>query len=294
MKGFIVRNAYFNAEQLEYQVGSIKRELENLGVAVDVVYNGYDCYLDDCANVITPYKDYDFCVYLDKDKYLGAMIETQGIPVFNKPRSIEICDDKLLTIIALSGKSVKVPKTFSAPLCFTKGAKVDENGVQKIIDELSLPLVAKKSFSSLGKGVFLINTKQELIDFINQNSFEPKIYQEFISSSYGRDIRIICIGKKYYSAMERYSESDFRSNSALGGKAKKVSPAKEYIEIAEKVANVLDLDYMGIDLLIGKDGEPIVCEVNSNAFFSTMDEVCGVNVAKAYAEYIVNKVGKNK
>ncbi len=292
MKGFIVRNAYFNAEQLEYQIQSIKRELENLGVVVDVVYNGYDCFIDDNSNVVCPYKDYDFCVYLDKDKYLGAMIEKQGIPVFNNPRSIEICDDKLLTLLALSGNNIKVPQTFSAPLCFTHGATVDEVGVQKIIDELSLPLIAKKSFSSLGKGVFLINTKRELIDFINQNPFEPKIFQQFISSSYGRDIRIICIGKKFYSAMERYSETDFRSNSALGGKAKKIEPSSEFIKVAEKVANILDLDYMGIDLLIGKNGEPIVCEVNSNAFFTTMDEVAGVNVAKAYAEYIIKKVGK--
>lgn len=292
MKGFIVRNAYFKAEQLEYQVQSIKRELENLGVEIDVVYNGYDCFLDEYANIVCPYKNYDFCVYLDKDKYLGLMIEKQGIPVFNSPRSIEICDDKLLTLLTLSGKGIKVPKTFFAPLCFTRGATVDENAVQKIINELSLPIVAKKSFSSLGKGVFLLKTKQELIDFINQNPFDPKIFQEFISSSYGVDIRIICIGKKFYSAMERYSEGDFRSNSALGGKAKKIETTKEFIEVAEKVANILNLDYMGIDLLIGKTGEPIVCEVNSNAFFTTMDEVVGVNVAKAYAEYIIKKVGK--
>ena len=47
---------------------------------------------------------------------------------------------------------------------------------------------------------------------------------------------------------------------------------------------------MGIDLLIGESGEPIVCEVNSNAYFSTMDEVAGVNVAKRYAEHIVSKI----
>ncbi len=292
MKGFIVRNAYFKSEQLDYQVDSIKRELENLGAEIDVIYNGYDCFLDEHANITCPYNGYDFCVFLDKDKYLGAIIEKQGIQVFNKPRSVEICDDKMLTLLALSGSGIKVPKTFSAPLCFTSGAKVSEDGVQKIIDELSLPLIAKKSFSSLGKGVFLISSKQELLDFINQNPFEPKIYQVFISSSYGRDVRIICIGKKFYSAMERYSENDFRSNSALGGKAKKIDVPKEYVDLSEKVANILDLDYMGIDLLIGNNGEPIVCEVNSNAFFTTMDEVAGVNVAKAYAEYIIKKVGK--
>lgn len=290
MKGFIVRNAYFNAQQLEYQISSIKRELENLGVTVDVLYNDCDCYLDNYANIVSSYNGYDFCVYLDKDKYLGEMIEKQGIPVFNKPRAIEMCDDKMLTYLALSGENIKIPKTISAPLCFTSGANPKSESVKKIIEKLSLPLVAKKSFSSLGKGVYLIRTENELIKFIEENPFESKIYQEFISSSFGRDVRIICIGGKYFSAMERYSETDFRSNSALGGKARKIEPPKSYVDVAERVAALFGLDYMGIDLLEGSDGEPIVCEVNSNAFFTTMDEVCGVNVAKGYAEYIVKTV----
>ncbi|MBQ3235423.1 MAG: RimK family alpha-L-glutamate ligase [Clostridia bacterium] len=292
MKGLIIRNAYYDAEQLNYQISSIARELKNLGVEVDVMKNGYDVYVGENSELVSKLKQYDFCVYLDKDKYLGLMIEKLGIPIFNSPSSIEICDDKMLTYLALLGSNVKVPKTISAPLCFTKGATVSADSVDEIIDALSLPLIAKKSFSSLGKGVFLINTKQELIDFINQNPFEPKIYQQFILSSYGRDVRIICIGKKFYSAMERYSETDFRSNSALGGNARKIIPPKQFIEVAEKVANVLNLDYMGIDLLYGDGGEPVVCEVNSNAFFSAMDKVAEVNVAKEYAKYIIKAVNK--
>ena len=46
--------------------------------------------------------------------------------------------------------------------------------------------------------------------------------------------------------------------------------------------------------MFGKSGEPVLCEVNSNAFFTTMEEVCNVNVAKAYAEHIVSAVKKEK
>ncbi len=293
MKGLIIRNAYHDYEQLNYQVENIKSELISLGASVDVLRNGYDVYVDRDCSLVSTLKAYDFCVYLDKDKYLGTMLEKLGIKVFNPISAIETCDDKMLTYLALSGSGICVPKTISAPLCFTSGAKVLEEDASKIIDILSLPLVAKKSFSSLGKGVYLINTKKELIDFINQNPFEPKIYQEFISSSVGRDVRIICIGKKFYSAIERYSTSDFRSNAALGGNARKIFPSKSFIETAEKVASILNLDYMGIDLLYGENGEPIVCEVNSNAYFSTMDKVAGVNVAKRYAEYIISKIKEN-
>ena len=90
--------------------------------------------------------------------------------------------------------------------------------------------------------------------------------------------------------MQRKSETDFRSNAELGGKGYAYTPNAEFIAVAEKVAEILNLDYMGIDLLFGENGEPIVCEVNSNAFFGVMEQVSGVNVAKKYAEYIIKTV----
>ena len=89
--------------------------------------------------------------------------------------------------------------------------------------------------------------------------------------------------------MQRKSETDFRSNVELGGEGKIVDVPKEFIEVAENTAKVLNLDYCGIDLLYGKDCEPIVCEVNSNAFFGGIERVTGKNVAKAYAEYLLSK-----
>jgi ribosomal protein S6--L-glutamate ligase/gamma-F420-2:alpha-L-glutamate ligase len=82
---------------------------------------------------------------------------------------------------------------------------------------------------------------------------------------------------------------DFRSNVELGGSASAYQPSKEVIEICEKTAQVLGLDYCGIDVLFGEDG-PLICEVNSNAFFGGMESATGVNVAKAYAEYMCKKV----
>ena len=68
--------------------------------------------------------------------------------------------------------------------------------------------------------------------------------------------------------------------------------SKEYIEICEKTANILNLDYCGIDILEGEDGKPVVCEVNSNAFFNEAEKVTGVNIAGAYAKHIVNEMNK--
>ena len=290
MKGLIITNGYFSNESTKNQVERLTEEFNKLGVLLtEQKGNEVITYIENGV-VKSNIGEVDFVIFLDKNIHVAKMLEKAGYKVFNSAKSIELCDDKMLTYLELLNSGIKVPKTISAPLCFTKDSRVSKESVDSIISVLSLPLIAKKSFSSLGKGVYLIKTAEELEDFINKNPFEPKIYQEFISSSYGKDVRIICIGKKFYSAMLRYSDDDFRSNSALGGNAKQIDPPREFIEVAEKVASILNLDYMGIDLLFGKDGEPVLCEVNSNAYFTVMDEVCGVNVAAKYAEYIVDNI----
>ena len=77
---------------------------------------------------------------------------------------------------------------------------------------------------------------------------------------------------------------------ALGGNGVKIQPSKEFIALAEKVAKLLKLDYMGIDLMYGKNGEPILCEVNSNAFFEMAEEITNINVAGAYVEHIIKTI----
>ena len=84
-------------------------------------------------------------------------------------------------------------------------------------------------------------------------------------------------------------DGEFRSNIELGGVGKKVDPPKEYLVAAEKAAKILGLDYCGVDLLETKEG-PVLCEVNSNAFFEGFEKVTGQDVATAYANYIVAKM----
>ena len=100
---------------------------------------------------------------------------------------------------------------------------------------------------------------------------------------------MIVIGGKAVVGMLRKSKGDFRSNIELGGVGEKIQLPKAVIDLAEKVAKLLDLDYCGVDVLIGEDGY-YICEVNSNAFFGGIENVTGVNVARAYAKYVTDCV----
>ncbi|MBO5328119.1 MAG: RimK family alpha-L-glutamate ligase [Clostridia bacterium] len=218
------------------------------------------------------------------------MLEKSGVKLFNTAKAIEICDNKMLTHIALANNGILMPNCVYAPLCYYKDAQISNQLINSVESNLSYPLVAKKCYGSLGNGVYLINNRNELIDFENENKLVEHFYQSFIDCGKGEDIRVLLVGKKYLCSMKRTNESDFRSNVELGGKGERFIADQELISLCEKVANILDLDYCGIDILTDKNGVRYVCEVNSNAFFAEAEKVCKVNVAKAYAAHVLNKL----
>ncbi|MBE5740513.1 MAG: RimK family alpha-L-glutamate ligase [Clostridiales bacterium] len=292
MKGFILINGYPNGEKFYRQSGRIAEELQKLGIPTDILKNGeVSAWIDGEGRVQSDLAEkYDFCIYLDKDKYLGKLLEKIGLRLFNCAQAIEDCDDKMLTYIALSEQGVKTVETIAAPLCYTPKAKTDEKFLKKVADKLGFPLVVKKSYGSFGAGVQLVHGMPELIKTSQEFLYEPHVFQRYVADSCGRDVRVMLIGGKVVAAMERCAQKgEFRSNIELGGVGKRIELSPDYIEISEKAAKILRLDYCGVDLLQTKDG-PIVCEVNSNAFFEGLEQTTGVNVAKAYAQHVYQMI----
>ena len=288
-KGIIITNAYTPIKSAEYQALRLCEEFEKLGIYTRTVKNKeYPCIIKD-SKISNNYKEYDFSVYLDKDKYIAKMLENNGIRLFNCADAIALCDDKMLTHIALSNNGIPMPDTLPGALCYTSDAVIPDEMVENVSSKLGFPLIVKESYGSLGKGVYLVNDMDELGGVMEKLKCTPHMFQKYIAESRGCDIRIIVIGGKYLCAMMLKSETDFRSNIELGGIGIPFTPPEEYIEIAERSAQILGLDYCGIDILIGKN-TGLVCEVNSNAFFGGMEKTTGINVAKAYAEYIVSKI----
>ena len=288
MKGIAILNGYQIVDGVRYVYDRMKEELGKLGVSLDLSTTAEAYSLVDNSQIKRRF-DYDFVLFLDKDVYTSMALEKAGIKLFNSAKSIWLCDDKMVTHIFLSGLGIKMPKTISAPLNYSDNSS--ERFIERVMQEIDFPLVAKKSFGSLGKSVYLINNEQELIKWDTQNRFEQRLYQEFIKSSFGFDYRLIVIGGKFLTGMKRVNTNgDFRSNIALGGQGEKVDIPQSYIDVAERCASALGLDYCGVDLLMGKEGEPILCEVNSNAFMAGIEKITGVNVAGAFAKHIVNQL----
>lgn len=285
VKGAIIINPFLTPLESVHQAERLTEEFSLLGVSVKTV--------TDKSEIYTELKELDFAVYLDKDKYQSQILENAGVRLFNSHNAIRVCDDKAETIIALKNQNLNIPKTVFGGLCYRNDLKINALWAEKIAEQLNFPVVVKESFGSMGKGVYIANDINELIAVMEKVKLKPHIFQQYIGGKKGVDVRVIVIGGKAVAAMERRNDGDFRSNVAQGGVGVKIDLPLEFKNAAEKCAQVLGLDYCGVDLLYGVSGEPYVCEVNSNAFFSGIEKATNVNVAKLYAEHIL-KIVKGK
>lgn len=285
MNVLIVVNAYIKNKSQILQAERIAYELQNLGVECSITKN---FNLASIKNGQTIYRDFDKCVFLDKDKAAARLLEKSGKRLINSAHAIETCDDKMLTYIALADKGIAMPDTYYAPLCYYADAEVSDDYLNTVSNNIGFPLVSKLCYGSLGSAVYLIKDINELKDFEKKNKLSAHLYQKFIGKG-GEDTRVIVIGGKYVCAMKRTNTDDFRSNIELGGHGEKFESNNELINLCEKVADILELDYCGIDVLTDSDGKRYICEVNSNAFFAEAERVCNVNIAKKFAEMVIAK-----
>lgn len=228
----------------------------------------------------------DFVLFLDKDIRLARYLEKCGMRLFNSSYSIEACDDKTLTHQLLANHGIRMPKTIIAPLVFSTTEETGLSYYELLEDELSYPMVVKEAFGSFGEQVYIVNNREELIRIRKKLLHVPHLYQEFISSSRGRDIRLHVVGNEVVTSMLRRNASDFRANITNGGTAYKIQPPDEFIDMAVNASNILKSDFSGVDLLFGPDDEPILCEVNSNAHIKNVYMCTGIDVSTYIFDHI--------
>lgn len=236
----------------------------------------------------------EFVLFWDKDIRLAKLLEQSGFKVFNSARAIELCDDKSLTHMVLQNAGIRMPRTIIAPMTFPGIGYTNYDFLKPIIEKLGFPMIIKEAFGSFGKQVYLVEDKQSLEEQVKQIGVNPMVFQEYIKSSFARDIRINVVGDRVVACMYRYSDTgDFRANISNGGKMKKFQSTKEQSELAILSCKTIGLDFAGVDLLFDENDQPIVCEVNSNAHFKNIFDCTGVDVADHIIDYIINKLGLN-
>ena len=289
-KGYIIINGFLREEKFFSLYSALKQSADKAGLQLELKTN-IELMCDiasgkTVANETLP----PFAIFWDKDVRLAKTLEAAGMKLFNSASAIELCDDKSLTHIALMNR-VPQPKTVLIPLTFPRVGYTDCAFLEKIADYLGFPLVIKQCFGSFGAGVYLAGNMEEAKAALMKTAGGAAIAQQYIASSFARDIRTYIVGDKVAAAMLRHNESgDFRANVAQGGKADAYALNEAQAALAVKTAQILGCTFAGVDLLFGENGEMTVCEVNSNAHFAGISAAAGVNIADKIIEAVAQRI----
>lgn len=212
---------------------------------------------------------------------IGRFLKEKGIKIINDPESMVIAKDKFRIHLILSNNNIHTPKTL-----FPKKNKLK---YKEVVEILGTPFVAKDNFGSRGRGVKLIKNKEEYIKIKHNKNY---IYQEYIKSTYGKDLRIYVLDGEILGCVQRNAakSDEFRANISQGGYAIPYELDDKIKNICLKVAELLGFDFTGIDLLFTEEGYT-VCEINSIAAFTSLRVLKDVLFSKRFFEYI-NKHNK--
>ncbi|MCD5323743.1 MULTISPECIES: ATP-grasp domain-containing protein [Pontibacillus] len=296
MHGWIVYNGHLRSPKFLGYAKLIQEAAQGKGVSMDIYQNQellstLSSHGMDITGVSLKERP-DFVIFGDKDILLARQLEAMGIPVFNSAASIEACDHKGLMYQQLASARLPIPQTILGPKIFIK---TDDLNLNHLIDEgekLGFPLIIKEAYGSFGEQVYLVHTKDEMIEKVKEIHNRPFLLQEFISASYGRDVRLNVVGEKVVASMLRYSENDFRANITTGGKMEPYTPSQAEEELAIRASKAIGTAFCGVDLLYDEDEQPVICEVNGNAQIRNIYECTGINVADAMMDYVIERLSK--
>ncbi len=293
-KALFVINGYLNNPNNAYKIKRLKEEF--LPYGVECVVRDAISLLPFCRGdeIELDLSAYSFAMDFDKDMYLAKFLSMK-LPLFNSYESMMLSDDKMLSILSLQNEGVLAPETIPAPLCYTQNLDMEKR--KQFLDvlekRLGYPLVFKECHGSLGRQVLLVHDRKELEDIEEKYCLTQHLYEKFLSLHQGHDYRIIVIDGKVIACMERKNSHDFRSNIALGGTGKDVTDIldESYKELALKASEALGLLYAGIDVGVSDEGKPVFIEANGNAFFTEIEAVSKINIAKELVMAILKRIG---
>ncbi len=279
---WVIYNGSLVSDKFADQARLVADAAERAGVAAKTVKN-YEVMMDLSQQNELP----DFAVLLDKDILLGFYLKSRGVPVYNDPAVIGLCDNKATQYIRLAEVGLPMPKTIIAPKVYPNFSILESGYFERVIATLGLPVVIKEGHGSFGMKVYLIQNENEFYEKVESLRGVDFVFQEFIASSRGRDIRVNIVGGEIVAAMQRRSETDFRANITNGGQASLIELTDRQRVVALQAAEAVGAEFAGVDLLFGENEEPLVCEVNAAAHIRNILNVTGINVADAMIAYIL-------
>ena len=221
------------------------------------------------------YDPADIVISRTRDSDLTSELEDNGATVFNRSSVSRICNDKAYTYSFVKGLGIPI-------LPYSLPGQEPPPGP---------PWVVKSRKGHGGSEVFRANNSKDLDSLLSQLSGRDPLVQTFASDA-GKDLRVYVLGGKIIASIMRSSDSDFRANFKLGGKAELIEPSDEIVSMVRKITPELMADFVGIDFVFDH-GRPYLNEIEDVVGTRMLYELTDMDPAKMYIDYISRCIMRN-
>ncbi|MBZ6496123.1 RimK family alpha-L-glutamate ligase [Natrinema longum] len=208
---------------------------------------------------------------------------SQLVPTLNEPNAVLTAIHKLSTATALAANDIRTPDVTLALSGDRLNAARDRYGEEAVY---------KTAIGTHGGGTWKVGPDDPINAKVgNRYAFLQELVD--MEDVRHRDLRVYVVGGEVVAAMYRYApDNDWRTNVALGGSVEDATEdlPEEAREMARKAADIVGLDYAGVDLVEGDEGW-FVLEVNPTAGFKGLYEATQVSPAPYIAKLAIERAG---
>lgn len=210
------------------------------------------------------------------------MLAMQGCRVVNTGKAVERTVDKAMTTFLLKQHGIPTPATW---VCESHW-----HAHEIIHHQLALnhKLLLKPLFGSQGRGIRLLE-QDSLLPLPMDALVDGVFYlQRFIETgSVSHDYRVLVVRDEPIAAMRRNGQS-WLNNVAQGAQCEWIDQ-QDVLDLAVRAAQVLEIDYCGVDIIRDKHGQLLVLEVNSIPAWRGLQSVTSFNIAQVLADFALRK-----
>lgn len=276
LTGYIVEK--FNNMAGAYTCHRLVEEAKRQGILLDIVGVHDSCLTQNgILNAGVKLEKRDFIINRYKWGPIKDELNKLVLRSYNKISCYDIYKNKYEQVRRLRSGDFLIPKYILSTSLFP---------YETLTEYLEPPFVAKALENSMGREVLLIETKEQYLN-LQQDYLVDKewLFEEFITSSFGKDLRLFSIRGKAVACMMRKSKGDFRANVALGASVQSVPITPLLERIAEDIYRQTELDFVGIDLMFGKE-DYYFCEINVMPGLEGIEKASGINIAALIIDMI--------
>ena len=120
-----------------------------------------------------------------------------------------------------------------------------ETAIEQILDGFCFPFVAKEARNSMGRGVYLIETREDFLEYANSNS--ALYVQEYLPIN--KDLRLVLVGDTVVAGYWRKAAAgQFHNNVSRGGSVSFEDIPEGAVRLVESFARQTGINHAGFDV----------------------------------------------